>query len=164
MIDLPAKNGLNEAERYVLEVMIIIRGTSASVHRSSSRSSSRCMIVDHFWEILLGLTFYCHCKGKKGNDIIKSGQCWKGFLINSIDLYKTLFSRGNRVIGYPIITTINVLFSVKKERSNVTIPLIIVTDFTKKRAVAQPLDLSYKSNHFTLQKIIWISHFCFVFQ
>ncbi len=161
MIDLPAKIGLNEAERYVLEVMIIIRGTSASVHRSFSRRSSRCMIVDHFWEILLGLTFYCHCKGK-GNDIIKSGQCW--ILINSIDLYKTLFSRGNRVIGYPVITTINVLFSVKKERSNVTIPLIIVTDFTKKRAVAQPLDLSYKSNHFTLQKIILISHFCFVFQ
>lgn len=163
MIDLPAKNGLNEAERYVLEVMIIIRGTSASVHRSFSRSSSRCMIVDHFWEILLGLTFYCHCKGK-GNDIIKSGQCWKWFLINSIDLYKTLFSRGNRVIGYPIITTINVLFSVKKERSNVTIALIIVTDFTKKRAADQPLDLGYKSNHLTLQKIILISHFCLVFQ
>ncbi len=78
MIDLPAKNGLNEAERYVLEVMIIIRGTSASVHRSISRSSCRCMIFDHFWEILLGLTFYCHRKGK-GNDIIKSGQCWKDF-------------------------------------------------------------------------------------
>jgi len=63
MIDLPVKNGLNEAESCVLEIMIIIRGTSASAHHSFYPSTSMSMIADCFWEnILLCLTFYHHCK------------------------------------------------------------------------------------------------------
>lgn len=60
--------------------------------------------------------------------------------------------------------TINVLFSFKRERSNVTVPENS-HQFYKEKAAAHVLVASYISNHLiTQQKIILISNFCLVFQ